>query len=164
MATKERQVVEARADSAASPETVWSLLEDATSWSDWGPFDEAVYERRGTPPPHGVGAVRRFKVRRLWSREKVLVFEPPSQLSYSYEGSLPVKDYRADVTLSVYGPRTRITWHSEFTPKLPFTRKLMRRLITRVLEDVSTRLARAAEAMEESHEEVERVQQPHDLP
>ncbi len=141
-----RQVVEVRADSTAPPEAVWRLLADVTTWTGWAGFDEAAYEREGTPPPHGVGAVRRFRSGRLRSKETVLVFDPPRQLSYDYAGSLPMKGYRADVTLSEHGGGTRITWHSEFSGRLPLSGPLLRAVVGRVLQDVASRLARAADA------------------
>lgn len=141
-----RQVVEVHADSTASPKAVWRLLADGTTWTGWARFDEASYEREGVPTSHGVGAIRRFRIGRLRSRETVLVFDPPNQLSYDYAGSLPVKDYRADVTLTEQARGTRITWHSEFAGRLPLTGRLLRAILTRVLQDLATRLARAAEA------------------
>lgn len=146
-----RQVVEVSADSTASPEAVWRLLADVTTWADWAGFHEAAYEREGDPPPHGVGAVRRLRVGRLRSRETVLAFEPPTHLAYDYEGSLPVRDYRADVTLSERdGGGTRITWHSEFTGQYPLAGPLVRLFLTQALRRIATRLARAAEAAEGS--------------
>ena len=114
-----RQVVEAQADSAAGPAGVWRLLADATTWPGWSRFDEASYEREGSPPPHGVGAVRRFRVGPLRSRETVLAFEPPARLSYDYEGSLPIRGYRADVTLTGRDGGTRISWRAEFDGRFP---------------------------------------------
>lgn len=138
-------VVEEHADSAAAPEAVWPLLADVTTWARWARFDEAVYEREGMPAPHGVGAVRRFRAGRLRSRETVLAFDPPAHLAYDYVGSLPFAGYRADVTLTPHGGGTRITWRSEFRGRYPLTGPLLRALVTRILRDVASRLARAAE-------------------
>lgn len=68
-----------------------------------------------------------------------------SRPAYDYVGSLPVAGYRADVPLVPHGTGTRITWHSEFRARYPLTGPLLRALVTRVLRDVATRLARAAE-------------------
>ena len=143
-----RQVVEAYADSAASPAAVWQLLADATTWPAWSRFDEASYEREGSPPPHGAGAVRRFRVGPLRSRETVLAFDPPARLSYDYEGWLPIRGYRADVTLSEHDRGTRISWRAEFDGRLPGVGPLVRLVLTRVLGDVASRLAAAASVLE----------------
>ena len=141
-----RQMVDVHAATTASPEAVWRLLADVRTWTEWARFDQATYEREGTPPPHGVGAIRRFRVGRLRSKETVLVFDPPRQLSYDYAGSLPIKEYRADVMLSEQPGGTRIAWHSEFTGKLPLSGPLLRAALTKVLQDLASRLATAAEA------------------
>jgi carbon monoxide dehydrogenase subunit G len=140
-----RQVVEVQAASAAPPEAVWRLLADVTTWTDWTRFDEAGYEREGTPPPHGVDAVRRFRAGPLRSSETVLAFDPPRHLAYDYRGSLPFEGYRADVTLAPLDGGTRITWHAEFTARLPLVGPTLRVVMTRVLRDIASRLARAAE-------------------
>ena len=141
-----RQVLEVHADSRATPEEVWRLLADVTTWTTWTRFSTAEYEREGAPAPHGVGAVRRMRVGPLRSRETVVEFDAPRRLSYGYEGSLPLKDYRADVTLVEHGDGTRITWHSEFAGKLPFLGPPLKALLRRTLQELAIRLARAAEA------------------
>ena len=50
--------VEARAGTSAPPETVWALLADAQSWSDWGPWEERadpVPGWSGSAPLHPTG-------------------------------------------------------------------------------------------------------------
>lgn len=141
-------VVTARAE--APPAAVWALLADVTTWPDWAPFDEARYLAAGAPDPHGVGAVRLLRAGRLHGRETVERFEPLKRLSYSYVGSLPVKDYRADVTLSPDGAGTLITWRAHFRMKLPLTGWLLRPLVRKVLKDVASALAGAAAAQRSS--------------
>jgi hypothetical protein len=138
--------VAAEARSTAPPEAVWRLLADVTTWPTWAGFAEATYEREGDPPPHGVGAVRRLRIGRLRSRETVLAFEPPHRFAYDYVGTLPYRTYRGDVELSPDGAGTCIAWRCAFTPKTAVLGPPLRLLMRRVLRDVSTRLARAAEA------------------
>lgn len=145
-----QQRIAVRAHSKASAEAVWRLLADATTWPRWSGFDEASYEREGTPAPHGVGAVRRMRTGRLRSRETVLAFDPPAHFAYDYVGSLPIKDYRADVRLSAEAGGTLISWTSAFDAKVPLTGPLLRIGLTKVLRDVSERLARAAETAHEA--------------
>lgn len=137
--------VDVSAWSAASPEEVFDLLADVTTWTTWAGFKEATYEREGERSRHGVGAVRRLRAGPLSSRETVLEFEPGRQLVYDYAGSLPFDHYRGEVRLTREGGGTRIAWHAEFSPAWPGTGSLLRLFMAEVLGSVATRLARAAE-------------------
>ena len=142
--------VSASATSTASPEAVWALLEDVTTWPSWAGFSEASYEREGDPPPHGLGAVRKLRTGPLHSKETVLEFEPPRRFAYDYVGSLPYDRYRGTVTLTPAatgtGTGTTIDWRSEFEAKWPLVGGALRVFMTRVLGDIAKRLARAAES------------------
>ena len=140
-----RQQIHVHADSTASPQEVWPLLADATTWSDWAGFDETGYQTEGSPDRDGLGAVRRMRFGRLRSLERVLAFEPDRHFAYDYDGTLPLKDYRADVRLTPHEGGTRITWDSEFAGKWPMSGPLLRRQLTKVLQDIANRLARTAE-------------------
>jgi uncharacterized protein YndB with AHSA1/START domain len=123
-----------RTSTTASPDRVWALLVDGPSWTQWAGFDEVEYEREGTPAPHGLGAVRRIRVGRLRSTETVLAFEPPHRFAYDYIGTLPFKQYRAEVTLTPNGTGTLIDWESRFTAKYPLTTGVLRRVVTTAAE------------------------------
>lgn len=148
---RRRYQVHTTAFSSASPDQVWQLLADVSTWTDWAGFDEAHYEREGAPSRHGVGAVRRFRIGLLSSREHVLRFEPPRQLSYDYDGSLPLVAYRGDVQLSRHRGGTRIVWRAEFSARWPLTGPLLRKGMTKVLGTIAVRLALAAENTAVSH-------------
>jgi len=49
------------ATSSASPEKVFAILADAPHWKDWaGPMiRQSSWDREGSPPPGGVGAIRK---------------------------------------------------------------------------------------------------------
>ena len=138
------QIIDVEAHSTASRPEVWRLLSDVTTWPTWADIDEATDDRPGDPAPHGLGAIRRLRIGRLRSRETVLLFDPEEHFAYDYVGTLPLRDYRADVTLAEDGSGTTIHWHSEFTAKIPFTGWLLRRGLTRVLRTLSGQLAQAA--------------------
>jgi Polyketide cyclase / dehydrase and lipid transport len=148
---RRRYQVHTTAFSTASPDEVWQLLADVTTWTDWAGFDEAHYEKEGAPSRHGVGAVRRFRIGLLSSREHVLSFEPARQLSYDYDGSLPLAAYRGDVQLSRHRGGTRIVWRAEFAAGWPLTGPLLRRGMTKVLGTIAVRLALAAEGSARPH-------------
>jgi hypothetical protein len=57
---------------------------------------------------------------------------------------MPVKDYRADVTLAPDGPGTVITWSGRFHPGLPATGPLFEGFFRRVVGGFARRLATAA--------------------
>jgi uncharacterized protein YndB with AHSA1/START domain len=134
------QEIDVGARSAAPPERVWALLADARSWPRWAPFDEATVEEG-----RGVGELLRFRTGRRTTRERVTGFEPPHRLAYELVSGIPIRDYRAEVTLTPDGAGTAIRWHSRFEPKIPGTGGLVRRPLQRFIEETVEGLAREAE-------------------
>jgi uncharacterized protein YndB with AHSA1/START domain len=138
--------IDLTARSAAPVERVWALLADARGWPEWSPFDAAELEREGSPPPDGVGAIRRLTYGKNVSRECIVAFEPPHWLAYQLLAGLPVRDYRADVTLQrTPDGGTAIRWQAQFEPLVPGIGWLVRRRLEPFLSDVAQRLARRAE-------------------
>jgi uncharacterized protein YndB with AHSA1/START domain len=127
--------------SAAPPERVWALLADARSWPRWAPFDEAAVEEG-----EGLGELRRFQTGRGTTRERVIGFDPPRRFQYELVSGIPIRDYRAEVTLTPDGDGTAIRWHSHFRAKIPGTGGLVRRRLERFIERTAQGLAREAEA------------------
>jgi uncharacterized protein YndB with AHSA1/START domain len=140
------RTVEVHVYAAAPVDVVWRWLADASSWSTWARFSKSSLEREGVPAPDGVGAIRRFGTGAVVSREEILEFDPPHHLAYTLLSGMPVRDYRADVTLTPDGTGTLVTWHSTFEPKLPGTGALMAGFFRFVLTDIATRLAKHATA------------------
>src|SRR6516162_4843080 len=106
--------VEAEATAKASPEAVWALVSDATRYPSWGPWSDGHYEQPGEESPHGVGAVQvlrsaqRYLGRHTMSVEKILEFEEDRHLAYTVIRGIPVRNYRADVTLTPLAEGTHI--------------------------------------------------------
>jgi uncharacterized protein YndB with AHSA1/START domain len=125
--------------SSAPPERVWPLLADAGTWARWAPFDES-----GVEEGSGVGELRRFRTGRRVTRERVVELDPPRRLVYELVSGIPIRDYRAEVTLTPDAGGTRIEWHSTFEPQLPGTGWLARRGLERFVERAAEGLARAA--------------------
>jgi len=108
--------VEAEATAKAPPEAVWALVSDATRYPSWGPWSDGHYENTGYEFARGVGAVQvlvsaqRYMGRRTKSVEKILVFDEGRHLAYTVIGGMPVRNYRADVTLTPDADGTHIRW------------------------------------------------------
>lgn len=132
--------------SEAAPDQVWRLLEDAPRWPTFAGFSSASYEREGEPPPHGVGAIRSFGTGPIRSREEVVTFEPPHRFAYVLLSGLPVRGYRAEVTLTGDGSGTRIAWRSSWAGTPPGLGRAMHWFLRRVVGDLARRLAKAAES------------------
>ena len=132
--------IDVGARSAAAPERVWTLLADVSTWR-WAPFDDAEVESG-----EGVGEIRRFRAGRMTTRERVTELDPPRRYAYEFVSGLPVRDYRAEVTLSLAADgRTAVRWQSSFRAKLPGTGWLVRRRLAQFVAETAEGLAREAE-------------------
>ena len=133
--------IEVEVVAAAEPEVLWALLADVSTWSHWGLFDEASIESG-----QGLDEVRRFRSGRRVTRERVIGFEPERRLAYELLSGIPLRSYRAEVTLNETRCGTTIRWHSTFEPKWPGTGTLIQRGLKAFIEDTAKALAREAEA------------------
>lgn len=155
----ERLSIRESAISRATPQQVWALLSDVTTWSHWGPFRESgLEEPAGGEDPNGVGAIRRFKTSVVTSREQVVSFDAPGahgiadapgKFSYSLLSGMPLRSYVATVTVTaIEGGRSEIVWASQCEKR--FAARAfwpgLRRFISKLVVD----LARAAESSEEA--------------
>src|SRR5215469_10842770 len=97
--------VEAEQSAQAAPEIIWALISDAETYPRWGPWSEAGYRHPGDTSPRGPGAVywlrssRRYGLRRPVSVEKIVAAGEGRRRAYTVGGGIPVRDYRADITL-----------------------------------------------------------------
>ncbi|HWD52854.1 MAG TPA: SRPBCC family protein [Acidimicrobiales bacterium] len=105
----------------APVDAVWPLVGEARRWKDWSFLTRSDLVREGVPAPDGVGAIRRFTTFGVGSREEVLAWVPPTHLAYTLLRGFPVRDYRADVTLTPTDGGTTVTWSSRFNPKVAGT-------------------------------------------
>ena len=133
---------------AAEPGVVWQLLADVDGWHDWSAFRESALERPApTGDPNGVGAIRRFRSSTGRSIEEVVAFEPGRHFAYRLLSGLPVRDYRADVTLEPVDGRTVVRWRSHFHRGMPLNGRFMRVALERFIRRLVADLARRAESV-----------------
>jgi uncharacterized protein YndB with AHSA1/START domain len=141
--------VEAERTAQAPPAIVWAPVSDITTYPRWGPWREAGYRRPGDTSPGGPGAVywlrfsRRYGLRRPVSVEEILDVEEGRRLAYTVIGGIPVRNYRAEVTLSPVAGRTRIRWAASWDRTL--AGRLVQRSLRGVYPQIVADLARAAE-------------------
>src|SRR5262245_15526924 len=103
--------VEAEGIADVDPQVVWSLVADANSYPSWGPWNDGGYQPASQGPSQ-VGSVQWFRYgRRTMSVEKILEAEEPRRLVYTVVRGLPVRNYRAEVTLTPIAPKgTAVRW------------------------------------------------------
>jgi polyketide cyclase/dehydrase/lipid transport protein len=142
-----RQRIEHRAVTSADPATVYALLRECATWTDWGPFESVALETPASGDPEGVGAVRRLRSGRVTGRDTIAELVPDRRFSYTHESSLPVRNYRGDVDLTPVDGGTEIRWASEFDPKYPGTGRLVRRGLEGFIAKVVGGLAGHATAL-----------------
>jgi uncharacterized protein YndB with AHSA1/START domain len=141
--------VEAEQTAQAAPAIVWALVSDATTYPRWGPWSEVGYRRPGDTSPGGPGAVywlrssRRYGLRRPVSVERILDAEEGRRLAYTVIGGIPVRNYRAEVTLAPVAGGTRIRWAASWDRTL--AGHLVQRSLRRVYPQIVADLASAAE-------------------
>ena len=131
--------------SSAPIETVFAVIADAPGWSRWNrAIRRAAWEVEGVPAPGGVGAVRALGAAKgPLSRERIVAFDPPRHLAYVIDsGPMPVRDYRADVRLTVTDDGgTSISWIGSWSTRVPGVSGFL----TRTVQGFASGAAREAE-------------------
>jgi len=133
--------VRAEATTRATPQALWALLADATTYAQWGPWNTSGYE---DPNARGVGALRFMRYGRRTTVERILELVEGRRLAYNVERGIPVRNYRAVVVLTPADGGTHVDWSAEWDSTL-LGRAVQRKLRT-LYPDVMTRLVAAAEA------------------
>jgi uncharacterized protein YndB with AHSA1/START domain len=139
--------VEAEGATRAGPETVWSLVADANTYPGWGPWNDGGY-RPPAAGPSRPGSVQWFRYgRRTTSVEEILEVEEPRRVAYTVVSGLPVRNYRAEVTLTpTPSGGTSIRWTATWDRSI--LGALVRRKLRQVYPEVVAALVTAADARE----------------
>ena len=135
--------VEAEGVAQAAPEAVWELVANADRYSEWGPWSASGYENLGGQAPDGAGVIRWMRYGRTTTVEKVLESERARRLMYTVVKGIPVRNYRAEVTLSPVGEGTHIRWAASWDRTLPG--RVVHRTLRTLYPDIVGRLVAAAE-------------------
>jgi uncharacterized protein YndB with AHSA1/START domain len=136
--------VEAEGTTDADPEVVWSLVADANSYPSWGPWNDGGY-RPPSPGPSRKGSVQWFRYgRRTTTVEEILEVEEPRRLVYTVVRGIPVRNYRAEVTLTPIVPKgTSVRWTATWDET--FMGRMAHRRLQQVYRQVVTALIAAAD-------------------
>ena len=135
--------VEAEGVAQAAPEAVWELVANADRYSEWGPWSASGYENLGGQAPDGAGVIRWMRYGRTTTVEKVLESERARRLVYTVVKGIPVRNYRAEVTLSPAGEGTHIRWTASWDRTFPG--RIVHRRLRTFYPDAVSRLIAAAE-------------------
>jgi Polyketide cyclase / dehydrase and lipid transport len=141
-----RRHIEVIAHSQTTPDFVFGLLRDGSTWPSWSPIESVELEREGDSSPEGPGAIR--VNRRGWTtgRDQIVDIAPDQRFAYVSLSGVPVRDYQAEVELQFKADGTDIHWRASFFPKMPGTGWLMERGLRRFLSKCATGLAAHAES------------------
>ncbi len=145
--------VRAEAMTRAEPETVWSLIANANTYPQWGPWNDGGY-RPASVGPSQEGSLQWFRYgRRTISVEEILEVDKPWRITYKVVDGLPVKNYRAEVTLTpISSGGTSICWAASWDRTL--MGKLVHLKLLRVYPDIVAALVAAADQQESQTNDV----------
>ena len=97
----------------------WSLLSDFTG-SPSPVFPVTVHEK-GDADYNGVGTVRTIKLGPFSVMERLEAVEPNRSYMYCILAGAPIKQYLGKFEFSAADGATRIRWHADFKPIIPFS-------------------------------------------
>jgi hypothetical protein len=137
--------IDVTATTRSDPASVYALLADGSTWPEWSPIDAFELIAPGDGTPEGLHAVRLFTTGRHKSREQVVECRPGERFAYVLQKGLPLRDYKAVITLTPSGAGTVITWRSTFRAKVPGTGGIYRRELGKFIQRTVDALAAASD-------------------
>jgi hypothetical protein len=135
---------EVTALSGAPAATLFDLVADGGRWSRWAGIASS-WERRGEPPPGGIGAIRRLGRPPIVVREETIAYEQDRLHGYTMLTRAPLRDYRAEVAFEPRDDGTHVAWRGTFTELVPGTGAPIEWVMKRLFGTLLRRLVRAAE-------------------
>jgi uncharacterized protein YndB with AHSA1/START domain len=124
-------------------------VSDANTYAKWGPWNAGGY-RPPSAGPSRKGSIQWFRYgRRTTSVEEILEVQEPRRLVYRVVSGLPVKNYRAEVTLTpTPSGGTSIRWAATWDKT--FLGRIVRRKLQQIYPEVVTALVAAADRQDAS--------------
>lgn len=135
--------VEAEGTAGAAPQVVWALIADARSYCEWGPWSASGYQCPDDEAPGRAGAIRWLRYGRTTTVEKVLEVEDGRRMAYTVVTGIPVRNYRAEVSLTPTAAGTRIRWAASWDRTL--AGRIVHRKLRSVYPEVIAHLVAAAD-------------------
>jgi hypothetical protein len=135
--------VEAAGVARAAPEVVWELVANVGTYCEWGPWSASGYQDLGDQAPDGAGVIRWLRYGRTTTVERVLESERGRRMVYTVVKGIPVRNYRAEVTLIPEGEGTHIRWSASWDRTL--AGRIVHRRLRSIYPDVVGHLIAAAD-------------------
>jgi uncharacterized protein YndB with AHSA1/START domain len=130
---------------SAPIDAVFTVLTDHRGYASMTPLRRSELEREGTPPPNGVGAIRRLSLAGPPMREEVTAYEPPRRFAYRLLSGLPVRDHTGDVSLEEVAGGTRVTYRVRSTARTPATEPVIGLVLRQAIGRLAAGVANTAE-------------------
>jgi uncharacterized protein YndB with AHSA1/START domain len=135
--------IEAEGITSADPEAVWSLVADANGYPSWGPWNDGGYQPAAEGPSRK-GSVQWFRYGRHTTVEEILEVDEPRRLVYTVLRGMPVRNYRAELTLTPAAPKgTTVRWTATWDGT--FMGRMVHRRLQQIYRQVMTDLVAAAD-------------------
>jgi hypothetical protein len=140
---------------AVPVDAVWPIMTDHERYVKWTPARRVELVTVGAPGRNGLGAVRKFHAGPMSPYERVVAFEPPqgegaarsATMVYVLDKGLPIKGYRSTMELVADGDSACVlTWSSSFTPRIPGTGAILRRILSGAVDTFAQGIRIDAEA------------------
>ena len=131
---------------AAARAAVFAALVDPSCWKRWFPgVREVSY---GSPPPHGVGTIRKADVGGTRWEEELIAWDQNARWAWTVtRASVPFATAQVEsFELADAAGGTRVRWTLALEPRLiarlgaPFAGRTIRRLLERAMQNLATHL------------------------
>jgi uncharacterized protein YndB with AHSA1/START domain len=106
--------VEAFGSAAAAPETVWALVANSASYAEWGPWEASGDRDLAGKASGDAGTTRWMRYHNTTTVEQILEVDRGRRMVYTVMSGIPVRNYRAEVTLTPTETGTDIRWTAQW--------------------------------------------------